>query len=185
MDIGADVRDTGRMVQPGRLRERLARILSAAFAEGLLSEQTLSHRLELLFASPLVEPHGVIGDLALRTHAPRRTPAFALSILAAARSRLARALDRRPREPRALVLALDWSGTQDDLVIGRGTGCDVALPDRTVSRRHARLFFRDGRWIVQDLASKNGIALNGARVGRSQLRPGDRLAVGLQLIDID
>jgi hypothetical protein len=185
MDIRAAVRDTACMLEPGRLRGRLARILGAAFAEGLLSEQTLSHRLELLFGSPLVEPHWVIGDLALRTHAPRRTPASVLSTLAAARSGLARVLDRRPPEPRALVLALDWSGRHDDLVIGRGTGCDVALLDRTVSRRHARLFFRDGGWIVQDLGSKNGIALNGARVGRSQLRPGDRLAVGLQLIEID
>jgi FHA domain len=185
MDILAGVRDTGCMLEPGRLRERLARILGAAFAEGLLSEQTLSYRLELLFGSPLVEPHCVIGDLALRAHAPRRMPASVLSTLAAARSGLARVLDRRTPEPRALVLALDWSGARGDLVIGRGTGCDVALMDRTVSRRHARLFFRDGRWIIQDLASKNGIALNGAQVGRSQLRPGDRLAVGLQLIDID
>jgi FHA domain len=185
MDIRAFVRDTGCMLEPGRVRGRLARILGAAFAEGLLSEQTLSHRLELLFGSPLIEPHGVIGDLALRSPRPHPGLESVLSTVAAIRTSVGRVVARRGPEPRALVLALDWSGARDDLVIGRGTGCDVALVDRTVSRRHARLFFRDGRWIVQDLASKNGIALNGARVGRSQLRPGDRLAVGLQLIDID
>jgi hypothetical protein len=173
------------MLEPGRLRERLARILGAAFAEGLLSEQTLSHRLELLFGSPLIEPRGVVGDLALRPHGPHSGYESVLSTVAAIRSALGRLLARGGPEVGVLVLALDWSGTQDDLVIGRGTGCDVALADRTVSRRHARLFFRDGRWIVQDLGSKNGIALNGAPVGRSQLRPGDRLALGLQLIDID
>jgi hypothetical protein len=33
------------MVQPGSARERLSGVLRAALAEGLLSEQTLSHRL--------------------------------------------------------------------------------------------------------------------------------------------
>lgn len=35
------------MREPGRSRERLARILGAAFAEGLLSEQTLSRPLAI------------------------------------------------------------------------------------------------------------------------------------------
>jgi pSer/pThr/pTyr-binding forkhead associated (FHA) protein len=83
------------------------------------------------------------------------------------------------------VIALDWSGAQEDLLIGRGPGCDVALPDETVSRRHARLVFRDGGWIVQDLGSCNGVTVNGVRVGRCQLRPGDRVGLGLQLVDID
>jgi pilus assembly protein CpaF len=83
------------------------------------------------------------------------------------------------------VLALDWSGAQEDLLIGRGGACDIALSNLTVSRAHARLIFRDGTWIVNDLASKNGITLNGAQVGRCQLRPGDRLALGLQLLEID
>jgi hypothetical protein len=185
MDIPLGVRDTGRMVEPGSLRERLAKVLNTAFAEGLLSEQTLAHRLELLFGSRLIEPQGVVGDLALRTHAhPLRFGSLA-SAVAAMRGRLGEIVARGRSEPAAIVLALDWSGAGDDLVIGRGSACDVALRDRTVSRRHARLVFRDGRWIIQDLGSKNGITLNGARIGRCQLRPGDRLALGLQLVDID
>jgi pSer/pThr/pTyr-binding forkhead associated (FHA) protein len=54
-----------------------------------------------------------------------------------------------------------------------------------VSRRRARLVFRDGTWIIQDLDSTNGTAVNGGCVGRCQLRPGDHLRLGLQAIDID
>jgi len=185
MDIAGNVRETGRMPGAGSARERLASTLKAAFAEGLLSEQTLSHRLGLLFGPRLIEPHGVVGDLTLR--AQRRPAGFASlrSALQTAGRELARILSRRRSEPAPLVLALDWSGAQEELLIGRGTACDIALSNLTVSRRHARLTFRDGTWTVTDLSSKNGIALNGAQVGRCQLRPGDRLALGLQLLEID
>jgi hypothetical protein len=173
------------MLEPGSSRERLAKILKAAFAEGLLSEQTLSYRLGLLFGPRLIEPRGVIGDLTLRTHRPHLGLAFLASAVAAVRAGLAGVIGDGRSEAVPLVLALDWSGAPDDLLIGRGAGCDIALGDETVSRRHARLVFRDGGWIVQDLASMNGVTLNGAHVGRCRLRPGDRLGLGLQLIDID
>jgi hypothetical protein len=59
MDIRAGVRETTRMLEPGRARERLVRTLNAAFAEGLLSEQTHSHRLGLVFGPRVIEPRGV------------------------------------------------------------------------------------------------------------------------------
>jgi hypothetical protein len=163
----------------------LAGTLKVAFAEGLLSEQTLSYRLGLLFGPRLIEPRRVIGDLAFRA---RRLPpglGSVASVLRAMRRELAEIVAGRRSEPAALVLALDWSGAQDSLVIGRARTCDVALADQTVSRRHARLLFRDGAWIVNDLASKNGVTVNGTKVGRCQLRPGDRLGLGLQLLEVD
>ncbi len=174
------------MLEPGLSRERLAGVLNAAFAEGLLSEQTLSHRLGLLFGPRLIEPHGVVGDLALRARPGRRSVWRILgSSVASVRARLERIVGGSGPEPAPLVLALDWTGAQDDLLIGRGTDCDVGLRDTTVSRRHARLVFRDGAWVIQDLASKNGVTVNGTPVGRCQLQPGDRLGLGLQLVDID
>jgi hypothetical protein len=173
------------MLEGGSSRERLAGVLSSAFAEGLVSEQTLSHRLGLLFGPRLIEPARVIGDLSLRD---RRRPAVAEAIRSAftALRRRARELaGGEPRGPAPLMLALDWSGAQQELLIGRGAACDIALANMTVSRRHARLLFRDGTWVVHDLASRNGLTVNGMRVGRCQLRPGDRLGVGLQLVEID
>jgi hypothetical protein len=185
MDILARVRETSRMLEPGRSRERLVRTLNSAFAEGLLSEQTHSHRLGLLFGPRLIEPRGVVGDLTLRAHHQPHGSALLASAVAAVRGGLARIVGRARSESAPLVLALDWSGAQEDLLIGRGPGCDVALPDETVSRRHARLVFRDGCWIVQDLRSRNGVTVNGVRVGRCQLQPGDQVGLGLQLVDID
>jgi hypothetical protein len=173
------------MVQPGRARERLSGVLRAAFAEGLLSEQTLSHRLGLVFGPRLIEPTRVIGDLSLRGRRRRAAREATASAWSAARRGVAGIAGARPPEPAPLVLALDWSGAQQDLVIGRGESCDIALANLTVSRRHAKLIFRDGTWIVHDLASRNGLTVNGMRVGRCQLRPGDQLGVGLALVEID
>jgi hypothetical protein len=185
MDIATPVRDTGWVLEPGSSRERLAGTLKAAFAQGLLSEQTLSHRLGLLFGPRLIEPRRVIGDLTLR---PRRRPGGSASLVSALRTvwrELEEVFAGALCEPAPLMLALDWSGAQEDLLIGRAPACDVALGNLTVSRRHARLIFRDGTWIVNDLASRNGVTVNGAVVGRCQIHPGDRLGLGLQLVDID
>jgi FHA domain len=148
---------------PGTRRHRLARTLNAAYAEGLLSEHTLAYRLDLLFASAVVDPARLVGDLTRRV--PRRR--------------------RHRRNERGIFLALDWSGAQEELLIGRHHDCDVVMADLTVSRRHARLFFRDGGWIIQDLESTNGTRLNGKPVGRCRLHPGDQLALGDQLLRID
>jgi pilus assembly protein CpaF len=69
--------------------------------------------------------------------------------------------------------------------VGRHHGCDVVIDHPMVSRRHARLRFRDGRWILQDLESTNGTLVNGAAVGRCQLRPGDELALGDYRLVVD
>ncbi len=83
------------------------------------------------------------------------------------------------------MLGLDWAGGDEDLLIGRHESCDVVLENDSVSRRHARLLARDGSWIIEDLASLNGTSVNGVRVGRCQLQPGDHLSLGHQRIEID
>jgi hypothetical protein len=173
------------VVDPGSSRERLAGVLSAAFAEGLLSEETLSYRLGVLFGPRLVNPQGLVGDLALRP--PRKRSVIAmLAVVAVELFREVMNVAQPTRERRSpLLLTLDWSVQEDELVIGRAAVCDIVLEDRTVSRRHARLACRDGTWIVHDLDSTNGTFVNGATVGRCQLRPGDRLCLGDQAVDVD
>ncbi|MDQ3936971.1 MAG: FHA domain-containing protein [Actinomycetota bacterium] len=65
------------------------------------------------------------------------------------------------------------------LLIGRSRDCDVTIDDPNVSRRHAELRNEDGRWIVTDLGSTNGVKLNGRRVEQAVLEPGDELTFGL------
>ena len=65
------------------------------------------------------------------------------------------------------------------MLIGRSRDCDITLDDPNVSRRHAELRNEDGRWIVRDLGSTNGIKVNGRRMEDSILQPGDELQLGL------
>jgi hypothetical protein len=171
------------VVEPGSSREQLAGILRAAFAEGLLSEETLSFRLSMLFGPRLVDPQGVVGDLALR---PSRRGSL-LAKFAAVGIDLYREVMRVARPPRRapLLLTLDWGGRDEVLAVGRAPSCDIVLRDRTVSRRHARLVCRDGTWLVHDLSSTNGTMVNGVPVGRCQLRAGDRLLLGDQAVEVE
>jgi pilus assembly protein CpaF len=84
-----------------------------------------------------------------------------------------------------VLLALDWTGEQTELLIGRHYSCDVVLADHSVSRKHARVIFRDGGWILQDLDSTNGTTVNGATVGRCALQPGDQLVLGTERLRVD
>ena len=52
----------------------------------------------------------------------------------------------------------------DTVVVGRHPGCDIRVPDETVSRRHARFIVANGGYFVEDLGSRNGTYLNGERV---------------------
>jgi hypothetical protein len=67
----------------------------------------------------------------------------------------------------------------DLLTIGRSRECEVMVTDPNVSRKHAELRREGGRWVVADLGSTNGIKVNGRRVDRAQLEPGDRITLGL------
>jgi pSer/pThr/pTyr-binding forkhead associated (FHA) protein len=68
---------------------------------------------------------------------------------------------------------------QDITTLGRTAGNDVVIQDATVSRHHARLFFHEGQWYVEDLQSANGTFVNGTRVHRPMpLQHGDELRMG-------
>jgi len=48
----------------------------------------------------------------------------------------------------------------------------------TVSRRHAVLSEENGRYVLLDDRSRNGVLVNGERVGRAVLRNGDVIHLG-------
>jgi predicted component of type VI protein secretion system len=67
--------------------------------------------------------------------------------------------------------------------IGRDAENDLVFESPTVSRRHASVMFRDGRWWIEDRGSYNGTYLNGARLQPGvplPLRHTDQIQLGSQ-----
>ena len=65
------------------------------------------------------------------------------------------------------------------LLIGRDEDeCDLVIADRQVSRHHARISLEEGRYVVQDLGSKNGTYVNGKGLeGPHSLQDGDEIQI--------
>jgi DNA-binding winged helix-turn-helix (wHTH) protein len=73
-----------------------------------------------------------------------------------------------------------WTIQSDTLIVGRGTECDLVLPERQVSRQHIKIKLIDDRYWVEDLDSKNGTWVNGQQLkGERPLRDGDEIHLAL------
>jgi hypothetical protein len=72
------------------------------------------------------------------------------------------------------VYRLDREVTQ----IGRHVSNDIVVNDRRVSRHHAQVRFENGRFVIYDLGSLNGIGINRTSVRQHTLRDGDLVSVG-------
>jgi pSer/pThr/pTyr-binding forkhead associated (FHA) protein len=83
-----------------------------------------------------------------------------------------------------LVLALpdeqeqEYELAKSSLTIGRSTASDIILMDTRVSRTHARLECGPQGCRIVDLGSSNGTRLNGSRIEKADLNPGDKILVG-------
>ena len=71
----------------------------------------------------------------------------------------------------------------DQLTIGRDATNDIVINDAEVSRRHARLTFQGGKYVLEDLGSTNGTFVNGQRLaGPRVLKAGEVVSFGEQII---
>ena len=75
-----------------------------------------------------------------------------------------------------LVSTVPLMGTP--FMIGRGSRNTLVLAAASVSRQHAMILERSGGYAIQDLDSRNGVFLNGARVVRGDLQEGDEIRIG-------
>jgi hypothetical protein len=70
------------------------------------------------------------------------------------------------------------------MVLGRDPACDLVLNDAKCSRRHAIVEMGPSGLIVRDNGSANGVFVNGRKVERSPLIPGDIIRVGETVIKV-
>src|SRR6185503_6603057 len=73
------------------------------------------------------------------------------------------------------------------IVIGRGDGCEVRLPDPSVSHRHASIRQRGTEYIVMDEGSSNGTFVGPVRLSPQAprvLKSGDLVRVGRVWLEV-
>lgn len=71
-----------------------------------------------------------------------------------------------------------WEVGEDGLLVGRSAGCHILVDDRTVSRRHCRIYSENDEIRFEDLGSRNPALLNGIPCEKGTLKPGDELGIG-------
>ena len=64
------------------------------------------------------------------------------------------------------------------VTIGRGEDRDIRFHDRAMSRKHCEILFVEGRLIIRDTASQNGIKVNGRQTMEQELVDGDQIDIG-------
>ena len=77
----------------------------------------------------------------------------------------------------------------DEILIGRKSTKNIPdldlSPDKSVSRRHAKLWLDHGKYWIEDLGSTLGVAVNGLKKSKSQVKFSDLIDIGrtrLQLL---
>ena len=73
-----------------------------------------------------------------------------------------------------------------EITIGRVAGNDIVLPRNNISKRHSRIVFKDGKFIVVDLKSTNGTFVNGRKItGPLVVKGSDKIYVGDFIVTIE
>jgi diguanylate cyclase (GGDEF)-like protein len=82
---------------------------------------------------------------------------------------------RGPEQGRSFLLS------NSAVHIGRGTENEVRVNENSVSRKHARVYFEDDRYYIEDLRSRNGTWIRGTLIEsgvRVEVQEGDPIAIG-------
>jgi len=67
---------------------------------------------------------------------------------------------------------------QQSYFIGRDKSSEIQLTNSKISRKHARLDFLEGKWVLRDLDSANGTYSKGKKISRVEIREGLILYLG-------
>src|SRR5687768_6605984 len=73
-----------------------------------------------------------------------------------------------------------------EVTIGRVQGNDIVLPKGNVSKRHARIVLKDGKFIIVDLKSTNGTYVNGRKITSPLVvKETDKIYIGDFIMGVD
>jgi hypothetical protein len=82
---------------------------------------------------------------------------------------------------RLRYLQHDLELSEGQFAVGRNASCQLSLDDPLVSRRHALLHVSNEGVSIEDLQSRNGVLVNGAKIeARVALQAGDKILIGAQ-----
>ena len=91
----------------------------------------------------------------------------------------------KDKQGRLVVVSSNLAGTsywlsRRQMLVGRSDaeGNDLVVKHRSISRHHAKFIYRDGAYTLVDLASSNGVLVNGAEAGTTSLVNGDIIEMG-------
>ncbi|MBY0414372.1 MAG: FHA domain-containing protein, partial [Bdellovibrionales bacterium] len=73
------------------------------------------------------------------------------------------------------VLTHDYSETV--FLIGRSKDCHIVLDHKKVSREHARIIHKNGKWFVEKTSPENAATINGEEFERHELETDDVIAI--------
>src|SRR3954447_22665299 len=73
-----------------------------------------------------------------------------------------------------------------EVTIGRVQGNDIVLPKGNVSKRHARIVLKDGKFIIVDLKSTNGTYVNGRKITSPLVvKESDKIYIGDFILGVE
>lgn len=72
---------------------------------------------------------------------------------------------------------------EQQYTIGRGEDCDIVLDQPAVSRHHARVYYYNDRYVIEDSGSRNGVFLNGVKIrGSAYINEKDIIQIAGKII---
>src|SRR5688500_9686955 len=75
---------------------------------------------------------------------------------------------------------------KSEITIGRVQGNDVILPKGNVSKRHARIVLKDGKFIIVDLKSPKGTYVNGSKITSPLVvKESDKIYIGDFILGVE
>ena len=193
LDLQRRLAQVGRQIPIGKL------MLAKGYLSAFQIEQVLKAQSRKAVRCAACGAEFAIGESMVDDVGPSRcpqclrrlsdNPARIMRVLASAGPEMTQPLDVPPKRPRTtLSLRLEpRDGPAEDLElsskgsieIGRAPDNDgIKVDDIGLSRRHCSIREDGGRLVVEDLGSRNGTFVNGERIVRRVLKPGDEIEIG-------